>query len=332
MAKTKKIQADKPDKLYPIFVLSGEDRRRMIDISHYITDMVTGEDDPQLVVSTHDGEKAAFPEVIDDLQTMPFLSQYRLVIITDADKFVSAYRDKLETYLEKPSATGILMLHMKSFPGNTRLAKKSDKIGWVCKFEELTEKELPKFVADYAKKEHKLKIQPSIAELLIELVGNSSGQLINEIDKLAAFLIGSGKTEITEDEIEKLVGNNRQYDAFNVIDAISQQNTPLALNLLDQMLAKNKDAEFSAVGAFAWYFRKLYKARVMYSQKMPPFEITRAAGVWHNKESFMKLVSVMNGGKIANAIQRLTEIDYATKSGGGTIKFGLEKFIVEFCK
>ena len=332
MANTKKKQSDKPEKLYPIFVLSGDDRRRMIDISHYITDMVTGEDDPQLVVSTHDGEKASFPDVIDDLQTMPFLSQYRLVIINDADKFITAYRDKLEAYLDKPSATGILMMHVKSFPGNTRLAKKAAKIGWVCKFEELTEKELPKFVAEYAKNEHKLKIKSDVAQLLIELAGNSSGQLINEIDKLAAFLINSGKKEITEHEIETLVGNNRQYDAFNVIDAISQQNTPLALNLLDQMLAKNKDTEFSAVGAFAWYFRKLYKARVMYSQKMPPFEITKAVGVWHNRDSFMKLVSVMKGSKIADAIQRLTEIDYATKSGGGTIKYGLEKFIVEFCK
>ena len=331
MAKKKTQQADKPDKLYPIYVLSGTDRRRMIDISHHITDMVVGEDDPQLVISNHDGEKVAFPEVIDDLQTMPFLSQYRLVIISDADKFVTAYREKLEAYLEKPSETGMLMLHMKSFPGNTRLAKKAAAVGWTYKFEELNDKELPKFVADYAKNEHGIKIKPDVVQLLIELAGSSSGQLINEIDKLAAYLVGEDKKEITEKEIETLVGNNRQYDAFNVIDAISQRNSPKALDLLDQMLAKNKDAEFSAIGAFAWYFRKLYKARVMYSQKMPPFEITKAVGVWHNRDSFMKLVSVMNGGKIAEAMKRLTEIDYATKTGSGTVKYGLEKFIVEFC-
>ena len=332
MAKSKKQQSDTPEKLYPIFVLSGDDRRRLIDISHYITDMVVGDDDPQLVISSHDGEKASFPEVIDDLQTMPFLSQYRLVIISDADKFITAYREKLEAYLDKPSETGILMMHAKSFPGNTRLAKKAAKIGWTCKFEELTETELPKFAAEYAKKQHKLTIKSDTAALLVELVGNSSGQLINEIDKLAAYLTGTSKKEITEEEIELLVGNNRQYDAFNVIDAISKQNSPQALNLLDQMLAKNKDSEFSAIGAFAWYFRKLYRARVMYSQKVPPFEITKAVGVWHNRDSFMKLVSVMNGNKIAEAIKMLTEIDYANKSGGGTVKCGLEKFIVEFCK
>ena len=331
MAK-KSNKSDKPDGIYPIFVLSGPDRRRLIDQSHYISDMVVGDDDPQLAVSNYDGEKAEFPDVIDDLQTLPFLSQYRLVVISDADKFITANREKLEAYLDKPSATGILLMTVKTFPGNTRLAKKAAKVGWVYKYEELKPAELPKFVTEYARSEYKLGIKSDAVKLLIGLTGDSSGELVNEIDKIAAYLVGSGSKEITCHEIELLVGNNRQYDAFNVIDAISKGEPSRALELLDQILSKSRDAEYGLVGAFAWYFRKLYSGRVMYSNRVSPREIPRSVGIWHNQDAFLKLVSSMSGRDVAMALQRLADIDHATKTGSGTVKSGLEKFIVEFCR
>ncbi len=330
MAK-KNQQADKPDKIYPVFVLCGNDRRRMVDQTHFITDMVVGDDDPQLVITSFDGDKVSLPEVLDELLTFPFLSQYRLVIINEADKFITANREKLEAYLEKPSKTGILLMQVKTFPATTKLAKKAAQIGWVQKYEELTAKELPGFITDYAKNEYGLKFKADAVSLLIGLTGDSAGQLINEVDKIAAYLSSGNSKEITEKEIEMLVGNNRQYDAFSVIDAMANGNVGLALNLLDQMLGKTRDSEFTAVGAFAWYFRKLYSGRLMYAQKHSPYEIPRAAGVWHNQEAFMKLVKAMPGKKIATGLQRLTQIDYASKSGLGTVKDGLEKFIVEFC-
>lgn len=330
MAK-KKTQSDRPEKKYPVFVLSGADRRRLVDQQHYITDMLVGEDDPQLMVSSYEGDKAEYPEVIDELMTMPFLTQYRLVIINDADKFITAHREKLEAYLDNPSETGVLLMTVQSFPGNTRLAKKAAQIGWVEKFEELKPYELPGFVQDYAKSEYKLQIKDPALSMLINLTGDRCGDLINEVDKIGTYLAGSGSKEITCHEVELLVGNNRQYDAFNVIDAISNRKPDVALELLDQMLSQSKDAEFGVVGAFAWYFRKLYSARVMYSNRVPPAEIIKAVGVWHNRDSFMKLVAAMSGRDVAQALAKLTEIDHCSKTGAGTVKAGLEKFIVEFC-
>lgn len=329
----KKIaKQDKPDKVYPIFVLCGADRRRMVDQAHYISDMVVGDDDPQLAVTSFDGEKVAFPDVISELQTLPFLSQYRLVIINDADKFITANRDKLEAYLEKPSSTGVLMMLVKTFPATTRLAKKAEAIGWVQKYEELKPNELPAFVVNYAKSEYNLAISPHATDLLISLTGDSAGQLINEIDKIGTYLVGGPSKAITENEIELLVGNNRQYDAFSVIDAISNGNPAKALELLDRMLNKNRDAEFTVVGAFAWYYRKLYDARVLYSKKVSPMDIIKTVGIWHNRDPFLNLVRRISGKEVASALQRLAEIDYASKSGAGTVKTGMEKFIVEFCR
>ena len=330
MAK-KTAKAERPEQKYPIYVLSGTDRRRLIDQQHYITDMLVGDDDPQLMVSIYEGDKAELPVIIDELMTLPFLTQYRLVIINDADKFITAYREKLEAYLDNPSETGVLLMVVKSFPGNTRLAKKAAKVGWVEKFEDLKPYELPGFVQEYAKSEYNLKIKDPALSMLIGLTGDSCGELINEVDKIGTYLSGSGSKEINCHEVELLVGNNRQYDAFNVIDAISNRNPAAALELLDQMLNQSRDAEFGVVGAFAWYFRKLYTARVLYSNRVPAGEIIKTVGVWHNKEAFMKLVAAMSGRDVANALDRLAEIDHATKVGLGTVKSGLEKFIVEFC-
>ncbi|MBK8913987.1 MAG: hypothetical protein IPM64_05160 [Phycisphaerales bacterium] len=54
--------------------------------------------------------------VLTDLRTLPFLTERRVVIIRDADKFISAHRERLEHYVRAASETGTLILICRSFP------------------------------------------------------------------------------------------------------------------------------------------------------------------------------------------------------------------------
>ena len=109
----------------PIYAVCGAEEFLKRQAVERITRNVLGNADPALALSEYDGAPAP-PElasVLDDLRTLPFLADRRLVIVRDADRFITLYREALEEYAAGPSPTGVLLMECKSLPGNTRLAK-----------------------------------------------------------------------------------------------------------------------------------------------------------------------------------------------------------------
>lgn len=320
--------------IYPVYVIFGSDRRRACDKQHEITDLVLAGADPQMALSAFDGPDATLADVIDDLRTLPFLSPSRLVVVKDADKFITKYRGELEKYLDNPSATGVLLLMPSSFPGNTRLAKCAKKIGQVTDCSPVKPRELPSYLKNYTLQHHNLVFQRSAVELLISLAGDDSGILLSEIDKIATYLGDSKgqKKQIAPEIVQNLVGNNRHFNVFNVIDAMTASDKSLALTRLDQMLSRERDAEFTAVGAFAWHFRRLYNARLLLDKGVAGQQIIRQLRIWSAPDQFIRQARQLPVARLGNAIRKLADIDYAAKTSRGTVRAGLEKFIVQFCQ
>jgi len=333
MAK-KESRSDKAAAIYPVYVVFGKDSRRAADAADGIVETVLADGDPQLSLSRYDGSETTWADVLDELRTLPFLSQRRLVMVKGADKFISTYRQAIEQYLEKPSDSGVLLLMAESFPGNTRLAKLVNKIGQTYDCGIIKGNQIRGYLTDYARKRYNLTLQSRAVDLLIELAGEDSSTLPGEIDKLALFVTGpeTARTQITAQDVESLVGHNRQYSVFNVIDAITACDSGKALNCLDQLLAQDRDAEYSAVGAFAWHFRRLYKGRLLMDKRMPQRDIIQQLRIWSQPDLFIRQVQKFNIKTISMILRLLADIDYASKTGRGTVKTGLEKLIVQCCR
>src|SRR5262245_4583732 len=115
------------NKVRPIYVLHGDEDFLKRQVLPFLKQLGLGGDDLEgFGLSTHPGDKATLAEVRDDLDTAPFLSQRRLVIVENADPFVTRYRASLEKYVGAPSSTGVLALDVRSWTGTTNLAKLID--------------------------------------------------------------------------------------------------------------------------------------------------------------------------------------------------------------
>ena len=73
-------------------------------------------------------DKVELTEVLDELRTLPFLAEKRVVVLKNADKFVSEHRAALEKYFDEPSPTGVLVLTVDTWMKSTKLAKKLKKV------------------------------------------------------------------------------------------------------------------------------------------------------------------------------------------------------------
>jgi len=70
-----------------------------------------------------DAASAEACDILDELRTASLLTARKVVLIKDADHFISKNRQLLERYFENPSSTAVLVLTVQSWPANTKLAK-----------------------------------------------------------------------------------------------------------------------------------------------------------------------------------------------------------------
>ena len=80
-----------------------------------------GGDEGDFSLTSFEGPTAEFREVAEELTTLAMFGSQRLVVVDEADEFVTRYRAELEDYVARPGRSGILLLDVKSWPSNTRL-------------------------------------------------------------------------------------------------------------------------------------------------------------------------------------------------------------------
>ena len=266
-------------------------------------------------------------EVLDELRTVPFLTDKRVVLVKGADKFISENRPLLEKYFDKPCPTGRLILTVRTLDARTNLAKKLPKVGKLIKVAQPTRRELPQRLMKYAIDAHDKKLSMTAAILLIELTGDELTRLYSEIDKLALF--ADAEKVITPKHIESLIGHNRLFNAFTVIDAVIAGNPGQAVERLRGMFAQDKSTEYTVVGAFAFHFRRMFNAKVMLNKGVRADEVGKRFKIWSHKDQFFAQLRQMSLRQIGEYLQQLAETDYAIKTGQTKAPVAMEQLVLK---
>jgi len=276
---------------------------------------------------TADAAATPASEVLDELRTVPFLTDKRVVLVKNADDFISNNHLLLEKYFDKPCPTGILILTVDSWPANTKLAKRLSKVGKLISVSQPKPWQLPHRLVEYTSDAHGKKLTTDAAALLIELVGDEVTRLYSEIDKLALFAYAE-KT-VTAGHVESLIGHNRIFGVFAVIDSCLAGNAGQAVARLRNMFAEDKSAEYTVVGAFAFHFRRMFNAKVMLEKGIWPGEIVKRLRIWGNKDSFFSQVRKMSLRQIGSILQRLAAIDFEIKTGRAKAEVAIEQLVLD---
>ena len=310
-----------------IYVFAGKDEclvnARCQDFVEHLTEpsqRATG-------LFTADAAQVSAADVLDELRTVPFLTAKRIVVLKNADQFISKNRDLLEKYFENPCPTGIFVLTVSSWPSRTKLAQKLPQVGKLIDVKEPKSWQLPGRLAEYASDAHGKKLNKDAAELLIELVGDELTRLYSELDKLALFT--DNEKTISVAHVESLIGHNRMYGAFEVIDAVTAGETAEAVARLRNMFAEDKTAEFKVVGAFAFHFRKMYNAKALLEKGLSISAVAGALRVWSNKEGFFRQLDRVTLRQLAENLQELAWIDYAMKTGQTKAPVAMERLVLK---
>jgi DNA polymerase-3 subunit delta len=251
----------------------------------------------------------------------------KLVVVRAADDFVSKFREQLEDYLDAPGDAGTLVLRVASMPKNTRLYKAIDKRGGIVACDPPKQNELPAWIVARGKGVHQAKVNDDAARVLADLIGPDLGRLDNELAKLSLQVEGG---VIRADDISASVAFQREQAMWDLTDALTIGRSDEAVRRWRHLVVTDPSSEFRAVTWLGLWLEKAGRALAMKRMRMNPFAIAKELKIWpaNNAEKLLATVERLGERRIADAVERLIDVDRKNKSGLGDPVANVEQFLM----
>ncbi|MEZ6125226.1 MAG: DNA polymerase III subunit delta [Planctomycetaceae bacterium] len=222
----------------PVCVLFGGERFLKLEVLKRIPGCseAASDADDEVTLSRFDGSDVELRSVTDELLTVSMFGDRRIVLVEDADDFVSKYRAGLEKYVADPSRSALLILDVKTWQKSTKLFKAVEKIGLNIECSELKGAALTKWLVNAAQEQYGKTLDAAAANLIVQLAGDSLGLLQQELDKLAS-LTGDASA-ITQEDVTRVVGGWRIETTWAMLDAVRDGALGQALEYLDKLIIR----------------------------------------------------------------------------------------------
>ena len=256
-----KILSDLKKKAFkPVYWLEGDEEYFIDQVISFAEHKILTETEAGFNLSIFYGRDTSWPDLINACRKYPMFADLQVVILKEAQ----AMRDieKLEAYIEKPLGSTLLFVAYKNkkVDGRTRLAKILKEKAVLYTAKKLYDRDLPEWAGELIKNKG-FTITSKALFLLIDHIGNDLNRLNNEIDKLVLNL--SDRKNITEDEIEKYVGISKEFNVFELQQAIAHKDLYKAVRIIQYFEANPKAAPLQLV--FPSLYNFFSKVQMIYS-------------------------------------------------------------------
>jgi len=197
-------------------------------------------------------------QIVDVVNTMPFISARRIVVIHNIQKLAKKDVQKLEAYLINPTDTALLIMFHTGAAPKLFSAAVSGNIKTIALT--VQEKDLPLWVKEQAKQK-KVRLTDTAVEYLLTMVGTDLGMLSAEIEKLACFI---SDRVIDVADLRSVIYSGVEYTAFDLLDAIKRKDAREVFRVFENV-TKNQEPQM-LLGALNYYYARQASA---YQQKDP---------------------------------------------------------------
>lgn len=203
----------------PVYLLMGEEPFYIDRICRFFENKVIDEANRDFNQVVLYGKDTSAAEIVANAKEFPFGSQYKLVIVKEAKDLKDI--ELLKSYVENPAESSILVVCYKYGKLKATQYKAYEKKGVVFESVGIKDWNLPDWVQKTASS-FKYKLDAQSAYILTEQIGNDLSRIFNEFEKLKVIL-PPGST-ITPDIIEQYIGISKEYNIFELQEALGERN------------------------------------------------------------------------------------------------------------
>lgn len=244
------------NKIYhPIYFLMGEESYFIDQISEYIAGNVLTKAEQDFNQYILYGKDADADTIITYARRFPMMANHQVVIIREAQNIKKI--EDLEPYVNNPLKSTILVINYKYKTIDRRkgFAKTIAKKGVLFESKKIYDNKLPAWINSYLA-EQQYSIEPQASAMLSEYLGTDLSKVANELNKLIISL--PKKTRIIPDHIEKNIGISKDFNIFELQNALGERNVLKSNQIINYFAANPGSNPLSrTISNLYFYFMKI---------------------------------------------------------------------------
>lgn len=319
MAETKiatfdSIMADLRARKYsPIYYLMGEESYYIDKISDFIEENVLTPEERDFNQTVLYGADVTVGSIVETARRYPMMAEHQVVIVKEAQKLKGL--EPLEKYAQKPQASTILVFCHKygKIDGRKKVFTEIAKTGVIFESKKLKDRELVPFIRKYLQAKG-ASIDPKSEQIIADSIGADLNRLTGELDKVLIALPENDK-RVTPEVVEKQIGVSKDFNTFELRDAIVNRNAFKANQIANYFDINPKAGSFYQILPMLFnYFQNLMIAFYC-PQKGSPEAVAKwldMKNIWAVKD-YMTGMRNYSGMKVMQIISKIREIDAKSK-------------------
>lgn len=264
MSAEKILSAWKQKKFKPVYWLHGEEDYYIDKLIDYAEHALLPESEAGFNLTVFYGRDADWAAVINACKRYPMFAERQVVLLKEAQHMKEL--DKLESYVDSPLESTIFIVAYKgkTLDKRMKLSKLLLTKAEIFVAEKIKDYKIHEWIGQLVSSKG-YSISPKCIALLEEHIGNDLSRIANEIDKLSLNL--EGKTVIAEDDIEKYIGISKEYNVFELQEALVRKDLFKALTIIQYFESNPKSVSIHmALPALYAFVSKAYTAFGMKDQ------------------------------------------------------------------
>ena len=204
----------KAGNIKPIYFLMGEEPYYIDKLSDYIEQNVLSEEEKGFNQTVLYGRDVTIEDIVSTAKRYPMMADRQVVIVKEAQD-LSRTIDKLESYVENPMTSTVLVFcyKYKTLDKRKKMTKSLAQNGVVYESKKLYDNQ----VGDWIKRVLSGKsytIEPKANAMLVEFLGTDLSKINNELEKLQ-IILPKGST-INPKHIEENIGFSKDFNNFEI--------------------------------------------------------------------------------------------------------------------
>lgn len=300
----------------PIYVLHGEEGYYLDELVKDFEALVP-EDEKDFNLYVLYAPQVSPEQVVDACLRYPMMAERQVVILKEAQVVKADFINELAAYAERPNPQTVFVLvcrgakltgakFLKAVGASKGVIFESRKI-----FDSQVGAKIDELVAGAG-----LTIDSKAKSMLADHVGTDLSRIVNEVRKLTLVL--PQKAAITPQVVEKLIGVNKDYNNFELIDALAVRDSAKVYRIVEYFRSNPKpNPPMVTCASIFGFFSKLLIAH--YAPERTESGIASAIGSRPGAQDVKRIIAAMrmyNARQVVNAISACRRFDVRSKGIG----------------
>ncbi len=234
---------------HPVYFFMGEEPYYIDFLTDYLIEHFPMSEEErefnlQILYGTREVSTA---QIISTARHVTMFGDRQLIVVREAQQ-IRNFEDEFLAYVKAPMPSSVVVVNYKGKTIDKRKKLAAELMQNACLFEskKLYDNQIPAWISDYARNRG-MQIEEKASQMLAEFLGNDLGRIVGEINKLNLILSDKKPTDaskkplITPELIERNIGVSKDYNNFELIDALKQKDILKAETIAHHFSKNPKD-------------------------------------------------------------------------------------------